>query len=201
MASRRPGEGRYDAALRCPEWRGASRRNHRRGAGTGFRRYRRDATGFGPGGGQTASHLGRGRTSWRHGLDGRPVGLAGGSDGAVARGAVRDPVGRALHPRDRPDGSACATRPRGNQRLCPGQGLSRRGQEAAEEAGALADRPRRRSDQGLCRYRTGDGEAAGRGCGSWLAGQAHKPGVARARVLVLHRRNLHDAGAGPGPAT
>ena len=50
--------------------------------------------------------------------------------------------------------------------------------------------PRR---EGVRRYRAGDGEAAGATRRARLAGQAHQPGVARARLLAVPGRDLHHA--------
>ena len=88
-----------------------------------------------------------------------------------------------------------AARPGGGQCLCAGQGLPRSGQAAAEAAGALADRGGGGRDQGVRRYRAGDGKAAGAGGGAGLAGQAHEPAEPRSGQLVLPGCDLHHAGA------
>jgi len=47
----------------------------------------------------------------------------------------------------------------------------------------------------FCRHRRRDGEAAGRGRGAGLAGQAHQSGLAPARLVVVPGRDLHHARA------
>ena len=74
--------------------------------------------------------------------------------------------------------------------LCAGRRLSRRHQEAAEDAGALAGGRDRRRGEGVRRHRRRDGKAAGAGRGTRLAGQAHQSGVARVRLVAVSRRDL-----------
>ena len=86
-----------------------------------------------------------------------------------------------------------ATRARRDLGLRAGRRLSRCDQDAAESAGAMADRASRRRREGFRRYRRGDGKAARRARRHRLAGQAHKSGVARIRLVAVSRLDLHDA--------
>ena len=157
-------------------------------------RARRD-----PGGGRAAARLRGGGLARADALDGGADRLARRARRALARGALGDHAGRGLHARGRPAGDARAARPRDGQRLCARARLPRPRQAAAEAARPLAGRRDRGGDQGLRRYRAGDGEAAGAGGRDRLAGQAHQPAVARARQLVLPRRDLHHARAAARP--
>ena len=94
-------------------------------------------------------------------------------------------------PDDDPLAILAAAHARRDLGLCAGRRLSRRDQEAAEGAGALAGRRGRRRGEGVRRYRAGDGKAAGAGGGPRLAGQAHQSRVARIRLLAVPRRDLH----------
>ena len=47
--------------------------------------------------------------------------------------------------------------------------------------------------EGVRRHRAGDGEAAGRARRHRLAGQAHQPGLAHARLVAVPGRDLHHA--------
>src|SRR5215218_9465946 len=48
----------------------------------------------------------------------------------------------------------------------------------------------RQEREGIHRYRRRNGEAAGAGGGTWLAGQAHQYGLARVRLMAVSRRDL-----------
>ncbi len=166
-------------------------------AGSGGRvlqgRYLR--AGCGARGGRTAWGLARRRAAGADGLDGRAGGVARECGGALARCAVGHHARRGLYARERSARRAGAARPGGGQRLCPGEGLPRSGQAAAQAAWALADRGGGRRDQGVCRYRSGDGETAGAGGRAGLAGQAHQSAEPRPWQLVLPGGDLHHAGA------
>ena len=60
---------------------------------------------------------------------------------------------------------------------------------------ALALAAGRRRREGVRRHRRRDGEAAGGGRRPRLAGQAHQPGLARARLVAVPGRDLHHARA------
>ena len=75
--------------------------------------------------------------------------------------------------------------------LCAGRRLSRRHQEAPEDAGAMAGGDVGRRSESIRRHRRRDGKAAGAGGGTGLAGQAHQSGFARIRLLAVSRRDLH----------
>ena len=99
----------------------------------------------------------------------------------VNYGPGRDPLA-ALGWRDRATISVYARAPR----------LSRRHQGQAQGARRLPRGARRRRRQGVRRHGAGDGEAARRGRRARLAGQAHRAGLARVRLLAVPRRDLHD---------
>jgi ferredoxin len=106
-------------------------------------------------------------------------------------------LAEAYTPDGRPAGHARQAGPR-RSRLCAQPRLPRR-EKAAEAVGrwlidAAGPGP---PDQGLRRYRAGDGKAAGRRRGPRLAGQAHQSARPRSRQLGLPRRDLHHAGTAP----
>ena len=82
--------------------------------------------------------------------------------------------------------------------LCAGRRLSRDHQDAAQGAGALADRAGGRRREGVRRHRRGDGEAARRQRRPRLAGQAHQSRLARLRLVAVSRRDLHHARTAAG---
>ncbi len=100
--------------------------------------------------------------------------------GPVARGEERDRARHELRAGGRSAGAGRTAGSRPDLGLRAGRRLSRRGQEGAEGAGALAGRRGRRRSQGVRRHRAGDGEAARRGGRDRLAGQAHQSGQPRA---------------------
>ena len=172
LAPGRPGAGLPAAAALCGprllrrSTRGASRPAAEGAGGRGrLRRLRHLRAGRGAGGGGAARGLRRGRVARADGVDGRADGLARLGGGAVAGGAVGGHAGGGLYAGGRSAGGGGDARSRGDQRLCAGARLSRRGQEAAEAARALAGGGDRRGDQGLRRHRAGDGEAAGAAAG------------------------------------
>ena len=112
---------------------------------------------------------------------------------AVARRALDHHARRQLRPRRRPAANSRAAHARRDLGLCAGRRLSRADQGAAEDAGAMAGRERRRRREGVRRYRGRDGKAAGAGGGTGLAGQAHQSRLARIRLVAVSRRDLHHA--------
>ena len=138
-----------------------------------------------------SAHFLDGRRPWRHGLARRhPERRA---DPRVLWPGVRSVImlGVNYGPDENPLTILQQRTQRRDLGLCAGRRLSRRHQEAAEGAGAMAGRRIRRRGQGVRRYRRGDGKAAGAGRGPGLAGQAHQSGVARIRLLAVSRRDLH----------
>ena len=128
-----------------------------------------------PRGGGAVAGVSGGGASRADGLDGGARGVARVGGGAVARGAVGDHAGRGLHAGGRSAGGAGAARTGGRSSVyAQGKDYHDLVKRRLKRLGRWLVEPAGRRDQGVRRYRAGDGKAAGAGGGAGLAGQAHQ---------------------------
>ena len=136
-----------------------------------------------------------------HGLDGgsRPIGAPNPQRlWPEARSIIV--LGMNYGPGPRSAGDPGAQGSRRDLGLCARRRLSRCGEEEAQGAGRphLPNLPGR--SESLCRYRAGDGKAAGAKGRPGLAGQAHQSCIARVRLLAVSGLHLHHPGIAAGRA-